>query len=122
MITPEQRATLARKNNEALVRLMDEFNFTLPTKTFHLWKPTKRISGYNHALGANVVPICTDGHLLLVLHHAPTGIRVESTTKMGFIGEVENLFTANDVFGERRARGERQPKPKKEKRPSWMDL
>lgn len=64
-----ERANVQRKNSDALVQLMLEYNFLIPARTFPLWRPTQRTRGAIDGVHDGLTLIATDGVLGWFITH-----------------------------------------------------
>lgn len=83
------RAEVARKNRDELVRLMRVHGLLINAKQFPNWRPTQRILGDIPGIADGVTIIATDG-LLAYFEHTE-GVLIGHIDK--FTGDVKPLFS-----------------------------
>jgi hypothetical protein len=88
--TTLQRDEVARKNVNALVQLMHEYNLFIPARHFPNWRPTQRVSGDIEGVIESVEVIATDGLLAYFLTYDGS-VFVGHVQK--FTGDVKTLFS-----------------------------
>lgn len=86
-----ERSLIQKLNRDELTRLMLQYGFTIRTKDFPNWRPTKRSKGTVPGVWETVELIATDGLLGIFLNGT-----IEPITGhiQMFTGDVETLFTA----------------------------